>query len=493
MAEKKESLNLQDAISSDQISRSSDSNAAEALRRITGVSIQDGKFPVVRGLGDRYTNTQVNNAPIPSPEPDKRTVPLDLFPAALLENITASKIFTPDLPGTFAGGSLNIKTRAYPDKRVLNLKFAVKQNTNWIGDNIFIYTGDKGQNDFWGFDDGTRDIPDLPDYVIRKEADSTWYEFVDGKLVIHNVYSDTSIKTRDEWMDVLSDYARDMGTGYTYQKHSMNQPFSLNVNYRNKISYNDVIEHGFFLNSSFSNGYKYKDMSSKIFLSELSTLEDRNILESGYNTNLANSVSTGFNYYDLHKVKLQYLYTHTSSNNISYATGSTQNVDNGIFIKYHYIEKVINNVSLSGVTDVDYTGNHLIEWNLTGGVSERYEPDTRRHNYIVSENDNGGFTYKVMRSSSEAGQRDFIYGDDNNLNFDLNYTYSFAIALNLPIKFKMGTRNQKNHETFSNVHFIWINHKTGLEKTSFLMMNLVPSSMMKTYFNTSGPIPSQKD
>ena len=450
MIEKQESLNLQDAVTSDQISKAGDSNAAEAMRRITGVSIMDGKFPIVRGLGDRYTNTQVNNAPIPSPEPDKKAVPLDLFPTALLDGIVALKTFTPDLPGTFAGGSLNIKTKAYPDRKIFNLKFSLSQNTNLL-DNNKMRLGDKGKYDFWGYDDGSRDLPSsFPDQVLTTvSADSQSFDL--GCMCLRQFYNyQDSLITKDEYNKILSDLIKDFKTGYTFQSKRLNQPISFGLNYGNKYNFrnNKKIDYGFFFNSSFSNGQTSKDQLSRIYLSESSTLENRNINQTGYKTSFANSFSTGFNYYDMHKVKVQYLYSHNSNNTISYATGSTQNVDDGVFIKHHYIEKTINNLSLSGTTEIKSRAKHLVEWNATGGKSDRYEPDTRRHNYLISEEENGEAIYKVMRSSSEAGQRDFIFGDDNNLNFDFNYTYSYPLKKDVPLKFKLGLRTQRKSRKF---------------------------------------------
>ena len=73
------------------------------MQRVSGVTVQDGKYVFVRGLGERYTTTSLNGARIPSPEPERKVVPLDLFPSSLLEGITTSKTFTPDQPGDFSG------------------------------------------------------------------------------------------------------------------------------------------------------------------------------------------------------------------------------------------------------------------------------------------------------------------------------------------------------------------------------------------------------
>jgi outer membrane receptor protein involved in Fe transport len=117
--EQQQSVGIVSAISAEQMSRSPDGEAAAVLQRMSGATLQDGKYLNMRGLGDRYTQASLNGARIPSPEPERKVVPLDLFPAGLLEGITTSKTFTPDQAGDFAGGAVNIKTREFQGRRYL--------------------------------------------------------------------------------------------------------------------------------------------------------------------------------------------------------------------------------------------------------------------------------------------------------------------------------------------------------------------------------------
>lgn len=102
------------SVTREQISRSPDSDAAQAVQRVSGVTVQDGKYVFVRGLGERYTTTSLNGARIPSPEPERKVVPLDLFPSALIQTVTTSKNFTADQPGDFSGAQVDIRTREFP-------------------------------------------------------------------------------------------------------------------------------------------------------------------------------------------------------------------------------------------------------------------------------------------------------------------------------------------------------------------------------------------
>lgn len=116
------------AIGMEQIARSPDGDAAAAMRRVSGVTVQDGRYVVVRGLGERYTTASLNGARIPSPEPERRVVPLDLFPSGLLQTITTAKTFTPDRAGDFSGALVDIRTRQFPAERTLTFSASLGWN-----------------------------------------------------------------------------------------------------------------------------------------------------------------------------------------------------------------------------------------------------------------------------------------------------------------------------------------------------------------------------
>jgi TonB-dependent receptor-like protein/carboxypeptidase family protein len=119
--EQRNATGIMSAVTAEQIEKSPDSDAGQAVQRVSGVSVQDGKYVFVRGLGERYTTTSLNSARIPSPEPERKVVPLDLFPSGVLEAITTSKTFTPDQPGDFSGAQVNLRTREFDLGRVLSV------------------------------------------------------------------------------------------------------------------------------------------------------------------------------------------------------------------------------------------------------------------------------------------------------------------------------------------------------------------------------------
>jgi hypothetical protein len=132
----KNAINVVNSLSAEQIEKSPDADAGAAVQRVSGVSVEDGKYVIVRGLGERYTTTALNGATIPSAETDRKVVPLDLFPTNLLEGITTSKTFTPDQPGDFSGARVNLKTKEFPTGRQINMGVSAGFNTSVTGVNI---------------------------------------------------------------------------------------------------------------------------------------------------------------------------------------------------------------------------------------------------------------------------------------------------------------------------------------------------------------------
>ena len=115
MTIQKKAPGLLDGISTQAIRRSGDSDVGSAIKRVTGVSVEGGKHVVVRGLGDRYSKTILNGLDVPGLDPDRNSVQLDIFPTNLVDNIIVYKSFTPDLPGDFTGGMVNIETKDFPE------------------------------------------------------------------------------------------------------------------------------------------------------------------------------------------------------------------------------------------------------------------------------------------------------------------------------------------------------------------------------------------
>lgn len=155
--ERKLAAAVSDGISGQEIRSSTASDAAAAMQQVTGVSIVENGYVYVRGLGERYSATMLNNAMIPTTEPERRVVPLDLFPASLIDNIKVLKTYTPDLPGEFSGGLVQMTTIEFPDKPVFRVSGSMGVNTVTSFKPFSTHRG--GRRDVFGFDDGTRQLP----------------------------------------------------------------------------------------------------------------------------------------------------------------------------------------------------------------------------------------------------------------------------------------------------------------------------------------------
>lgn len=143
-------------LSTADLARTGDDNAAAALTRLTGLSVVSDRFVFVRGLGDRYSSALLNGSPLPSPEPLRRQVPLDLFPSSILAGAAVQKTFSPNYPGEFGGGIIDLQTLRIPSESFLTLKVGTGVDTESNRNGFYYYGSD---TDRFGFDDGTRNIP----------------------------------------------------------------------------------------------------------------------------------------------------------------------------------------------------------------------------------------------------------------------------------------------------------------------------------------------
>jgi hypothetical protein len=158
LQERQSSASVSDVLGAEQMSRAGDSDAASALKRVTGLTVVDGKYVYVRGLGERYSSSLLNGATLPSPEPERRVVPLDLFPTKMLESVVVQKTFSPDQPAEFGGGVVSLRTKSVPD----GFTARVGVSGTYIDDTTFSRGpwGFEGDRDWLGFGAAPRALPD---------------------------------------------------------------------------------------------------------------------------------------------------------------------------------------------------------------------------------------------------------------------------------------------------------------------------------------------
>ncbi len=163
--QQKNNASVSDGISAETIKKTPDRNTSDVLKRVSGASIQENKFAIIRGLNDRYNAAYINGAPLPSSESDRKAFAFDIFPSDMLDNLVIIKTATPEMPGEFAGGIININTKSIPEKNFIS--FSIGGSYNTLATFKPFKTYDGGKYDWLGIDDGTRDLPSgIPDTKV---------------------------------------------------------------------------------------------------------------------------------------------------------------------------------------------------------------------------------------------------------------------------------------------------------------------------------------
>ncbi len=166
----KKATNVTDGISSQSFRKIGDANLGSAMKRVTGVTVQDGKYVYVRGLGDRYTKTTLNGMAIPGLDPDVNSIQIDIFPTSVLENVAVYKTFSPDLYGDFTGGMIDVVTKKFPLEKTTNLSFGTTFTPGMHFNSDYVYY-DGNSADALGFAGKDRELPffrnaKIPDEVL---------------------------------------------------------------------------------------------------------------------------------------------------------------------------------------------------------------------------------------------------------------------------------------------------------------------------------------
>lgn len=427
------SSRIEDSISTEEISRLPDSSAAQAIRRVTGVSIVGGKYVFVRGLGERYSNTLLNNVEIPSPEPNRRVVPMDIFPASLLASLQTVKTFSPDQPGGFAGGSVQVFTKDFPEALTMSLSLSTGFNAQATGNDGLTYPG--GSLDFLGFDDGSRKLPE----IIEEKANEVPIR-EQGRFT-------TTGFTNEE----IQEFGRSFDNVWSPERKAVpaNQGYKFSLGNSNTIFGK---EFGYLGVVAYGNSHSYSTQERRDFrigLNEkLSPVTDYNIEQSGHEVDWGSVLSASLRLSPDHLLSLRTLTTHAaedqtrtwegdnSDRNTIYRSARLQFVERQLFSgqlagthgfnfgepelnngsaeeRPETIEKTVEQASISEIDPPDLS----MEWRLTYSRAARDEPDTRETIY----EDNGKGKY-IFRDSSSSASRFFFNLEDNDYNARVDWT-----------------------------------------------------------------------
>ncbi|MBD3222955.1 TonB-dependent receptor plug domain-containing protein [bacterium] len=180
LADRKNAAVVGDAISAAQISRSPDGQAGDAMKRVTGVTVRGGQYINVRGMPDRYNVTIVDGTVVTSVDPDldRKSFNFEMIPAGLLASLKVVKTPTPDMPGDLTGGLVEINTKEFPDRATTSVSVGAGWDQDVTGE-LFLSDAYSGDRDFWGFDDGGRDLPGIVLDAGRQPFDGEAYAYAD--------------------------------------------------------------------------------------------------------------------------------------------------------------------------------------------------------------------------------------------------------------------------------------------------------------------------
>lgn len=302
--EVKESVEQKVVLGEKEIAKKGESNVAGATKKMTGISVVGSKFVFVRGMGDRYNNATLNGLPVPSPDPDRKVIPLSIFPSGIVKSLSVSKTYLPWYYGDYAGGMIDIRTKDYPTEHILKLNYSTSFNTISSFQDFLTYEG--GAYDYFGFDDGGRKFPSS----LRKD-DPT----LDG-FEIGDLYESSRDGTPGEtpfegnW-DVKKITAPvNMGYGLTYGNQIKK---STGINKYNTF--------GYLVNANYSNTYQYQP--GKFALINAQDVRRLDYEFDSYNYNTQTSVLTNIHYDMAKKHFFDYtlLYTNISSDQTRQTSG----------------------------------------------------------------------------------------------------------------------------------------------------------------------------
>jgi TonB-dependent receptor len=451
LAERAKAATSVEAFGSEQISKSGVSDAGAILKNISGATVSEGKFAVIRGLSDRYVSTTLNGADLPSADPYRRSAPLDLFPAQVIDRVAVSKTFTPDQPGAYTGGGIDIVTKSFPEKPFMNFSVGGSYNTQTTGnDDYLTYPG--GKRDWLGMDDGTRALPSSlsgQDLVVPAPvftANSTRPDYN------QNVNNAETLNSQTHALG-LAQFAPDQSgpplnhnfaLAFGETSHLLNRPFGVfaSLNYRHDWAY-----YGDGIIGRYEPGPVSGEYVAKQTGTESKAVEVANWTSM---VNLAYEIAEG------HELGFNFLY-----NQFGEDLARTAQVTKPIQIpgaefylnRLQWTERNLSTYQLRGHHEFQDLGNLRFDWMGALSQTTQDEPDVRIFNYRVF----GGPPDVGNADIPDPGNPTRYYRnlDENNSNFKLDLTQPFRQWAAEEAQGKIGYFNSSSERSFFDREFYY--------------------------------------
>ncbi len=435
---KKESTAVLDGISATEISRSGDSDAAGAIKRITGVTIEGGKYVYVRGLGDRYGKTTLNGADIPGLDPNKNAIQMDLFPTNLIDNILVYKTFMPNLPGDFTGGYVDIATKDFPHKFTFSASASIGYNTQTTFNSNFL-TQQGGRTDWLGFDDGTRALPtavknttNLPNWQSNA---TNQFNAEEAKRLVNltNAFSNTWEQQR--------------------QAVPFNQSLSLSLGDQVKLFGNPL---GIIGALSYQRNYSfYENGSYGIY--QLTGMYDQ-VDELNSNLSLTDTKGTeevlwgamlgaSYKLAPTHKISLLAMHNQSATITARYLEGEKDDDRDEVFQTQssQFLQRGLTTIQLGG-KHVFMEANKLeVSWKSSYANSTQSDPDLR---YFTNRYDSEWDAYTIKPSSDRTPSRFYRDMQQANWSNKVDFVLPFSQWSGQTSKFKAGFAHTGKSRSF---------------------------------------------
>lgn len=445
----KKSYAVQDGISAGEIQKLGISNAAGSMKQVTGAAVEDGKYVVMRGLGDRYSLTSLNGITLPSTDPYRNSSSMDLIPSSMVENIVATKTFTPDQPGNFTGGNVNITTKSLPDQFYLNFGVTLGYNTGASFRDDFLTDPLKGDLDWLGFDNGTRELPSFLKEQANLDLLSDQALFLKARSATEHYDTERDLFHRTAQTLTARSFIPD--TKRTF----LNNSYSLSFGDRTEV-FNGSL--GYNASFSFSKDYtNYNDRALRIF--EYSSDPEATQLNSNFNTEgqqsfentaLGGILSLAYQINPKQEITFNTTYSHDAEAASGILTGSWPGAISGdrTFVSRNisFVERELMNNQLGGKHILPLLHGAELEWIAGITHTSQSEPDVR-----IFAND-----YRENKYALSKAEYDLPFHFFRNLE---DIQYSGKLDLTIPLgdntgnKIKVGGAFTKKERDFDEYRF----------------------------------------
>ncbi|KFE66438.1 TonB-dependent receptor domain-containing protein [Hyalangium minutum] len=417
LLQRKMANTVQDSIGSEQISRSPDSNAGDAVKRVTSATVV-GRNVFLRGLGGRYAATVVNGVSLPSTDPDGHQAPLDLFPNALLSTLTVQKTYSAELGGAFAGGVLGIETNSYPATFQAQVKLSLGVNSESTFHSRRSYEG--GSLDGLGIDDGSRGLPE-------------------------SVPEDRALTTRDSQAEEVSESFSNVWSS----RRSGGLPNGgLSVSVGNTHQWGGGRAFGYLASATFSRSAAATNADVQTFRIDEQELIPKDLYRSEFgatNTNLGALLNAGYQWDALNDVSLLALFSRSTEDSAQYLSGFSD-TDGANFdaTRLKFAQRMLSFNQLRG-THRFGTEGAVLRWQGNVSVTHAEEPDTRDLLYLE---DDG---VRRFRQAANSGERFFSTLSDTS--------GGASVSLRVPVgrvEFTTGASAQLSQRRFDARRFAFL-------------------------------------